>query len=63
MSNSRNYELVFANTGLLRAYSLPRHKRWHATRESAEQEATRVRRVGERRGLPMAAHAAQVYAI
>lgn len=55
------YELVFAGTGLVKAYKIPRYRRIHETLASARAEAEKVRAKMEARGLPVAAHPAQIY--
>jgi hypothetical protein len=56
------YELVFAGSASVRAYSLPRYRRYHRTVESArETAATTLARLEEKVPGVAAAHPAIVY--
>jgi len=55
------YELVFAGAALVKAYRIPRYRRMHESLASARAEAKKVRATMEARGLPVAAHPAQIY--
>lgn len=57
----KRVELTFWGAATVRAYSIPRHRRYHRTRDSARTEAARVHSVMSNRGLPAAAHPPVIY--
>lgn len=57
----KRYELTFYGAATVRAYRIPRHRRYHATLESAQEEAAKVHETMDERQLPTAAHPAVIY--
>lgn len=55
------WELTFVGAAIVRAYRIPRHRRWHPTLEAAEQEAGRVYERMVDLDINPAAHTAIVY--
>lgn len=60
IGDKKRFELTFFGAGLVTAYRIPRYRRFHATRESAEAEAGKVRAQMSAKGLPAAAHPAVI---
>lgn len=55
------FELVFVGSASVSAYRIPRHRRYHATLDSALETAHEVRKQMVEQNLPVAAHPAIVY--
>jgi hypothetical protein len=55
------FELTFWGSATVRAYAIPRYRRYHKTLESARAEAAKVHAAMEAKGLPSAAHPAVIY--
>lgn len=60
MRKDKRYELTFFGAASTSAYRIPRYRRFHATRESAEAEAGKVYARMSDKGLPAAAHPAVI---
>ena len=54
------FELTFAGAATVRAYNIPRHRRYHKTLESAQSAAAKVHAAINRQNLPRAAHPAVI---
>lgn len=55
------FELTFFGAATVRAYKIPRYRRYHKTLESARETAKKVHAAMDANSLPSAAHPAVIY--